>query len=104
METFIDHAGVCRDFSHLLIALCRAADIPARAVSAYAWSLEPPDLHAIAEVYLGGRWRMVDATGKAPINGLVRGATGRDAADIAFMTIFGEAQLVEQSFRINRVG
>lgn len=104
VETFIDRAGVCRDFSHLLIALCRAADIPARAVSAYAWGLDPPDLHAIAEVYLGGRWRLVDATGKAPISGLVRVATGRDAADIAFMTIFGEAKLVEQSFRIDWVG
>lgn len=103
IDTFIDRAGVCRDFSHLVIALCRAADIPARAVSAYAWGLEPPDLHAIAEVYLGGRWRLIDATGKAPIEGLVRVATGRDAADIAFMTIFGTAQLVEQSFKIEKL-
>jgi transglutaminase-like putative cysteine protease len=100
IDTLIDRAGVCRDFTHLIIALCRAADIPARAVSAYAWKLEPPDLHAIAEVYLGGRWRLIDATGKAPIDGLVRVATGRDAADIAFMTIFGRATLVEQSFSI----
>jgi transglutaminase-like putative cysteine protease len=90
IDTFIDRAGVCRDFTHLVIGLCRAADIPARAVSAYAWRLEPPDLHAIAEVYVGGRWRLIDATGLAPIEGLVRVATGRDAADIAFMTIFGQ--------------
>ena len=100
IDTLVDRAGVCRDFTHLVIGLCRAADIPARAVSAYAWRLEPPDLHAIAEVYLGGRWWLVDATGLAPIEGLVRVATGRDAADIAFMTIFGQATLIEQSFSI----
>lgn len=102
LDTFADRAGVCRDFSHLAISLCRAADIPARAVSAYAWKLEPPDLHAVAEVYLGGCWRLIDPTGLAPIEGLVRVATGRDAADIAFMTIFGEAQLVAQAFTIQR--
>ncbi|MBO9706601.1 MAG: transglutaminase family protein [Caulobacter sp.] len=104
VDTLVDRAGVCRDFSHLAIALCRAGDIPARAVSAYAWRLEPPDLHAVAEVYLGGRWRLIDPSGLAPLDGLVRVATGRDAADIAFMTIFGAATLVEQSFRIDRIG
>jgi len=101
-DTFVDRAGVCRDFAHLAITLCRAADIPARAVSAYAWALEPADLHAVAEVYLGGRWQLIDPTGKAPIDGLVRVATGRDAADIAFMTIFGKATLLEQSFAITK--
>jgi transglutaminase-like putative cysteine protease len=104
VDTLVDRAGVCRDFTHVVIGLCRAADIPARAVSAYAWKLEPPDLHAIAEVYLGGRWRLIDATGLAPIDGMVRVATGRDAADIAFMTIFGQAMLVEQSFSIREMG
>lgn len=103
LDTFVDRAGVCRDFAHLAISLCRAADIPARAVSAYAWKLEPPDLHAVAEVYLGGRWRLIDPTGLAPIEGLVRVATGLDAADIAFMTIFGRAELVSQSFAIGEV-
>lgn len=102
LDTFVDRAGVCRDFTHLAISLCRAADIPARAVSAYAWKLEPPDLHAVAEVYLGGRWRLIDATGLAPIDGLVRVATGLDAADIAFMTIFGKADLIRQSFTIEQ--
>lgn len=101
LDTFVDRAGVCRDFTHLAIALCRAADIPARAVSAYAWKLEPQDLHAVVEVYLGGRWRLIDPTGKAPIEGLVRIATGLDAADIAFMTIFGRAELVSQAFAIH---
>ncbi|MBU1375877.1 MAG: transglutaminase family protein [Alphaproteobacteria bacterium] len=99
-DTFVDRAGVCRDFAHLAITLCRAADIPARAVSAYAWKLDPPDMHAVVEVYLGGRWRLIDPTGLAPIEGLVRVATGLDAADIAFMTIFGQAELVSQSFAI----
>jgi transglutaminase-like putative cysteine protease len=103
VDTFVDRGGVCRDFTHLTIALCRAADIPARAVSAYAWRLEPADLHAVAEVYVGGRWRLVDATCKAPIEGLVRVATGLDAADIAFMTIFGEAALVQQAFSIRQI-
>jgi transglutaminase-like putative cysteine protease len=103
MDTFVDRAGVCRDFAHLTIALCRAADIPARAVSVYAWKLKPADLHAVAEVYVGGRWRLVDATCKAPIDGMVRVATGQDAADIAFMTIFGKAQLAAQAFSIRRV-
>ncbi|MET0338083.1 MAG: transglutaminase family protein [Caulobacter sp.] len=102
VDTLVDRAGVCRDFSHLLIALCRAADIPARAVSGYAWSLEPPDMHAVAEVFVAGRWVLLDPSGLAPIDGLVRVATGRDAADIAFMTVFGYAELVEQSFSIAR--
>jgi transglutaminase-like putative cysteine protease len=100
LETFVDRAGVCRDFAHLTVALCRAADIPARAVSAYAWKLEPPDMHAVAEVYLEGGWRLVDATGLAPISGMVRVATGLDAADIAFMSIFGSAEMLDQSFSV----
>jgi transglutaminase-like putative cysteine protease len=61
-RTFVDRAGVCRDFSHLGITLCRALNIPARAVSAYAWQLDPPDFHAVFEVYLGGGWWLVDPT------------------------------------------
>lgn len=101
LDTFVDRAGVCRDYTHLMISLCRASCIPARAVSAYAWKLQPPDMHAVAEVWLGGCWRLIDATGLAPIQGMVRVATGRDAADIAFMTIFGRADLVSQSFVIS---
>lgn len=101
-DTFVDRAGVCRDFAHLAITLSRAAGIPARAVSAYAFDLQPPDMHAVAEVYVGGRWRMIDATRRAPIDGLVRVAIGLDAADIAFMTVFGKAELIDQSFRITK--
>lgn len=102
LDTFVDRAGVCRDFAHLAISLCRAAGVPARAVSAYAWGLEPPDMHAVMEVYLGGQWRLVDPTGRAPVDGLVRVATGLDAADIAFMTIFGRGEHVRQSFTVTR--
>jgi transglutaminase-like putative cysteine protease len=85
-RTFVDRAGVCRDFSHLGITLCRALGIPARAVAAYALALEPPDFHAVFEVYLDGQWWLVDPTRLAPVAGLVRIAEGRDAADIAFLT------------------
>jgi len=102
-DTFVDRAGVCRDFAHLAITLCRAAGIPARAVSAYAWDLTPPDMHAVAEVFVGGRWRMIDATRRAPLDGLVRVAIGLDAAETAFMTIFGKAELMTQSFDVDAV-
>lgn len=59
-RTFIDRAGVCRDFTHLGVSLCRALNIPARAVSAYALNLDPPDFHAVFEVYLGGGWWLVE--------------------------------------------
>ena len=100
LDTFVDRAGVCRDFAQLAITFCRAAMIPARAVSAYAWRLSPPDMHAVAEVYLGGRWRLIDPTGKVPTDGIVRVATGLDAVDVAFMTIFGAAELLGQSFAV----
>lgn len=101
-EAHEERLGVCRDYAHLAITLLRAAEFPARAVSAYAWRLKPPDLHAVVEVYVGGRWRLVDPTGLAPVEGLVRVAAGLDAADIAFMTIFGRADLISQSFSISR--
>ncbi|MDX6805903.1 transglutaminase family protein [Terrihabitans rhizophilus] len=103
LDTFTERAGVCRDFSHLAITFCRAANIPARAVSAYAWKLDPPDMHAVAEVYVGGRWQLIDPTGRAPVEGLVRVATGRDAGDIAFMTVFGEAELIAQTFAVTEL-
>ncbi len=99
-RTFIDRAGVCRDFTHLGITLCRASGIPARAVSAYAHLLDPPDFHAIFEVYLDAGWWLVDPTGLAPIEGLVRIACGRDAADIAFLTTQGSCELVRQSVTV----
>jgi len=101
-QTFIDRAGVCRDFSHLGIALTRALNIPARAVSAYALDLDPPDFHAIFEVYLNGGWWLVDPTRLAPVEGMVRIASGRDAADIAFLTSQFNCQCLAQTVTVTR--
>lgn len=102
-RTFVDRAGVCRDFSHLGITLCRALNMPARAVSAYAWKLDPPDFHAVFEVFLAGGWWLVDPTRLAPIDGLVRVGVGRDAADIAFLTTSGSARSISQSVTVEQV-
>ena len=95
-DTLGDRAGVCRDFAHLAIALCRAVGIPARYISAYAWQLQPPDFHAVFEAYLhgpgGGAWYLFDPTRMAALDGLVRIGAGRDAADVAFCSIYGNAQ------------
>ena len=93
--TFIDRAGVCRDFTHLGMTLCRAAGVPARAVAAYALALDPPDFHAVFEVFLDGGWWLVDPTRLAPVAGMVRIAHGRDAADIAFLTTAGAVTQTE---------
>ena len=85
VETLLAGAGVCRDFVHLVVALLRAVKVPARAVSVYAPGLFPMDFHAVAEAFVGGQWRVIDGTLLAPRQTLVRIATGRDAADIAFL-------------------
>ncbi|MBC7915381.1 MAG: transglutaminase family protein [Pyrinomonadaceae bacterium] len=88
-DTVTEQAGVCRDFAHLGIALCRALTIPARYFTGYAYKLFPPDFHACFEAYLGGEWIIFDATKLTPLNGLVKIASGRDAADTAIASIFG---------------
>lgn len=103
-DTFEQGRGICRDFAHVLISFARALDIPARMVGAYSWNLDPPDFHAVVEVYLSGGWHLVDPTGLAPVDGLVRIGVGRDATDISFMTIFGTANLRSQSVRVDRIG
>ncbi|WP_069660498.1 transglutaminase-like domain-containing protein [Arcticibacter eurypsychrophilus] len=89
-DTVTEQAGVCRDFAHLGIALCRALTIPARYFTGYSYKLSPPDFHACFEAYLGGKWIIFDATKLCPLNGLVKIATGRDAADTAIASIFGD--------------
>ena len=101
-DTFITRHGVCRDFAHLLITFARAAEVPARMVSAYALDINPPDFHAVVEVYLDGRWHLVDPTRLVPEQNLVRIAVGRDATDISFMTIFGRADMIGQSVMVER--
>jgi transglutaminase-like putative cysteine protease len=76
---------VCRDYAHLVVALLRAVNVPARLVSVYAPGLYPMDFHAVAEAFVEGQWRVVDATLLAPRQTLVRIATGRDASDTAFL-------------------
>jgi transglutaminase-like putative cysteine protease len=94
LDTFNQRQGVCRDFAHLGIAFCRALNVPARYATVYAYQLTPPDFHACFEVFMDGWWYVFDGTRLAPLNGLVRIATGRDAADAAICTIFGNPQLV----------
>jgi transglutaminase-like putative cysteine protease len=103
VETFLERRGMCRDYAHLTIGFARALGIPARMVSAYAWNLDPPDFHAVVEVWLDGGWYLLDPTGLAPTDGLVRIGIGRDAADISFMSIFGAATLNAQSVTVERI-
>lgn len=99
VDTMQDRQGVCRDFAHLAITLCRALNVPARYVTAYAYKLDPPDFHACFEVFIDGWWYIFDTTRMAPLNGLVRIATGRDAADAAVCTIFGDPILTRTNVR-----
>jgi transglutaminase-like putative cysteine protease len=91
VDTLLKRQGVCRDYAHLVISLLRALDVPARFAAVYAPGLDPMDFHAVAEAAVGDEWRVVDATLLAPRSSLVRIATGRDAADTAFMSTYGGA-------------
>jgi transglutaminase-like putative cysteine protease len=85
-HTLLSGAGVCRDYAHLVIALLRALGVPARLAAVYAPGCDPMDFHAVAEAFVDDGWYVVDATALAPRSSLVRIATGRDAADTAFMS------------------
>ena len=91
IQAYIARQGVCRDFAHLAIALLRSLDVPARLASTYAPGLSPTDFHAVAEAFVDGRWVVIDPTGRAPRQSMMRIATGRDAADIAWLTAIGAA-------------
>ncbi len=100
-EVFVQRAGVCRDFAHLGITLCRALNIPARLVVGYVHFAEPPeDFHAVFEAWLDGRWVLFDATRMAPTDRLVRVGTGRDAKDVAFATIFGAVFMTRKELTV----
>ncbi|MGX7677298.1 transglutaminase-like domain-containing protein [Jatrophihabitans sp. DSM 45814] len=97
LDTLLAGQGVCRDFAHLVVALLRALDVPARMVAVYAPGLDPMDFHAVAEARIGGRWLVVDATLLAPRSSLVRIATGLDATETAFLSSYhGDIQMVDQ--------
>jgi hypothetical protein len=97
-------AGVCRDYAHLAISLCRALGIATRYVSAYAVGLEPADFHGLFEAYLDGGWHLYDATNMARLDQVVRIGVGRDAADVAFASFVGVAELVEKDVMASATG
>jgi transglutaminase-like putative cysteine protease len=101
VDTSKSRQGVCRDFSHLGIALCRALRIPARIVSGYLYQLDPMDLHAWFEVFVGGRWYTMDATQSEPRGNRIIVAFGRDAADVAQMSEYGKVQVQEMNVYVN---
>lgn len=86
IATLLARRGVCRDYAHLVIALLRGLDVPARLASVYAPGLSPMDFHAVAEAYVDDAWHVVDATRLAPRQSLLRIATGQDASETAFLT------------------
>ncbi|MCJ2179075.1 transglutaminase-like domain-containing protein [Novosphingobium album (ex Hu et al. 2023)] len=102
-DTFRSQTGVCRDYAHLMIALARASAVPARFASVYGLGVEPQDFHAVAEVFLDGVWHMVDATGMSAPESIAKIGVGRDAADVAFLTSYGEVELLEQSVSVAAV-
>lgn len=93
--------GVCRDFAHLGIALCRSLNIPARMVVGYLYDLKPMDQHAWFEAYIGHRWDTFDATQAGRSEERIVIAYGRDAADVALITQFGPLHLNHMQVWIN---
>ncbi len=101
-DSFVQRQGVCRDYAHVLIALTRAAGIPARMASVYAPDVDPPDFHAVVEARLDDAWHLIDPTGMAKPSDMAVIGVGRDAADVSFLTIMGAATLVSQSVTVAR--
>ena len=109
LDSFIERRGICRDYAHVLIALARASTIPARYVSCFAPRVDPPDFHALTEVFLaddstpgGGAWYIVDATGMADPRETVKIGVGRDAADVSFLTSFGPSDFGDKTVFVTR--
>lgn len=101
-DTAEQRVGVCRDFAHLGIALCRSLTIPARMVVGYLYQLDPMDLHAWFEAYVDRRWYTFDATQQQARGGRIVIAYGRDAADVALATQFGPARLGEMHVSVEQ--
>ena len=102
LDSFVQRQGVCRDFAHVLVTLARASSIPARFASVYAPDVTPQDFHAVAEVYLGGSWHLIDPTGMADADTMARIGVGSDASSVAFLTSFGSMEFVNQSVSVTR--
>lgn len=88
-DVWLSRQGVCRDYTHLAVAFCRALSIPARYVGGYAAGLQPMDFHACFEAYLGGDWHLFDPTDEIPPEHIVLISRGRDASSAALTTMFG---------------
>lgn len=107
LDSFVERRGVCRDYAHVLVTFARAAGIPARYVSCYAPGVTPQDFHAVAEVFLadpsvpgGGAWHLLDATGMASAEDIVKIGVGRDAADVSFLTSFGPTEFLDKRVQV----
>lgn len=108
LDSFVERRGICRDYAHVLVTLARASTIPARYVACYAPGVDPPDFHAVAEVFLddpstkgGGAWHLVDATGMADPAQTAKIGIGRDAADVSFLTSFGPNRFLRSSAKVS---
>jgi transglutaminase-like putative cysteine protease len=95
--------GVCRDFSHLAIALCRSLSIPARMVVGFTKKLPVPDLHAWFEAYVGNQWYTFDAVQEETSGGRIVMAYGRDASDVAFLTQFGDLKMLSMNVKVEEI-
>lgn len=103
-DVLLQRAGVCRDYAHVAITLCRALGVPARYVSGYGLGVEPQDFHGFFEAYIGTEWYLFDPTGMAMSNALVRIGYGRDAADAPFATLVGQAMLTDKHVAVEVIG
>ncbi len=101
-QCFAARKGVCRDYAHIMISMARAANIPARFASTYAPDVRPQDFHAVPEVFLDGRWHLIDPTGMAQASDMAVIGIGRDATDVSFLTAFGCMNMVEQRVSVAR--
>lgn len=110
LDSFVERHGICRDYAHVLVTFARAAGIPARFVSCFAPRVTPQDFHAVAEVFLadpaivgGGAWHLLDATGMAEADEIVKIGVGRDAADVSFLTSFGPTEFLDKHVSVLRL-
>ncbi|MEC5178842.1 transglutaminase-like domain-containing protein [Arthrobacter sp. CG_A4] len=102
VETLLHRRGVCRDFAHLAISLLRSKNVPARLAAVYAPGLSPMDFHAVAEAHINGAWHVIDPTGLAPRESMLRITAGRDSSDTAFLSTVG-GSLVLNELRVTAI-
>lgn len=102
-DTMNQREGVCKDFAHLGIALCRALNIPARYFTCYATNINPPDIHACFEVHIGGQWILFDPTRLSDLSSLVKIAHGKDGSDVAVANLFGNASCTHMNIECEKL-